>query len=159
MISSDLLIIKAANFIKELEGFKPIAYQDTGGKWSYGIGFTRTPNGTRVKEGDYINEANALVFLRKIITSDLQKIKQLIKVPLGSYQWQALLSFVYNIGVTRFTTSTILKKINNSSGKEEISKEFKKWIYDNGQVVKGLQDRRNKEINLYFTEDIASLNL
>lgn len=159
MISTELLIIKAANFIKELEGFKPIAYLDSGGVWTYGVGFTRTPNGTKVKKGDYINEADSLVFLRKIITSDLQQIKQLIKVPLGSYQWIALLSFVYNIGVTRFTTSTLLQKINNSAGKEEISKEFKKWIYANGQVVKGLQNRRNKEINLYYTEDIASLNL
>lgn len=159
MISSDLLIIKAANFIKELEGFRSIAYLDSGGVWTYGIGFTRTPNGLKVQKGDYINEPDSMIFLRTIIASDLQKIKQLIKVPLGSYQWIALLSFVYNIGVTRFTTSTILKKINNSAGKDEISREFKKWIYDNGQVVKGLQNRRNKEINLYFTEDIASLNL
>ncbi len=159
MISTELLIIKAANFIKELEGFKPIAYLDSGGKWTYGVGFTKTPNGSTVKKADYINEADSMIFLRKIITSDLQRIKQLIKVSLGSYQWQALLSFVYNIGVTQFSKSTILKKINNSAGKEEISKEFRKWIYDNGQVVKGLQNRRNKEINLYYTEDIASLNL
>lgn len=159
MISTELLIIKAATFIKELEGFKPLAYLDSGGKWTYGIGFTKTPNGSTVKKGDYISEPNSMIFLRKIIASDLQRIKELIRVPLGSYQWIALLSFVYNIGITRFTTSTLLKKINNSAGKEEISREFKKWIYDNGQVVKGLQNRRNKEVNLYFTEEIGNLYL
>lgn len=159
MISSDLLIIKAANLIRELENFKPLAYLDSGGVWTYGIGFTRTPNGLKVQKGDYINEPDSMIFLRKIIASDLQKIKQLIKVPLGSYQWIALLSFVYNIGVTRFAKSTILKKINNSSGKDDISREFKKWIYDNGQVVKGLQNRRNKEVSIYFTEEIGNLYL
>ena len=98
-------------------------------------------------------------FIKKIILKDYLQLQHLVKFPLNEYQWIALLSFVYNIGITRFSRSTLLSKINKQAGKDEITKEFKKWVYANGQVVKGLQNRRNKEIAKYFYSEPGRLDL
>ena len=159
MISQDLLIIKASNFIADLEGFREYAYKDSGGIWTYGFGFTKTPNGNKVTEFDRITKDRAVRYLRDIILIDYQHIYSAVRVPLNEHQWTALLSFVYNIGITRFRRSTLLSKINKNAGKDEITKEFQKWVYANGQVIKGLQNRRNKEIAKYFFSWNAKLDL
>ena len=159
MISQDLLIIKASNFISDLEGFREYAYLDSAGIWTYGFGFTETPNGNKVGQFDRISKDKSLDFIKKIILKDYLQLQHLVKVPLNEYQWVALLSFVYNIGITRFSRSTLLSKINKQAGKDEITKEFKKWVYANGQVVKGLQNRRNKEIAKYFFSRSGKLDL
>ena len=159
MISQDLLLIKASVFIEELEGFKEYAYLDSAGIWTYGIGFTKTPNGNAVQKYDRISKADSHKFLQKILMNDLLQIQKVVQVPLNDYQWVALLSFVYNIGNTRFRRSTILSKINKQAGKEEITKEFRKWVYAKGQLIKGLQNRRNKEIAKYFFSWNAKLDL
>ena len=146
MISQDLLIIKASNFISDLEGFREYAYLDSAGIWTYGFGFTKTPNGNKVGQFDRISKDKSLDFIKKIILTDYLKLQHFVRVPLNEYQWIALLSFVYNIGITRFSRSTLLSKINKNAGKEEITKEFKKWVYANGQVVKGLTIVTGKQI-------------
>ena len=159
MITQDLLIIKASVFIEELEGFKEYAYLDSAGIWTYGFGFTKTPNGNAVQKYDRISKEDSHKFLQKIVMGDLLQIQKVVQVPLNDYQWIALLSFVYNIGNTRFRRSTILSKINKQAGKEEITKEFRKWVYAKGQLVRGLQNRRNKEITKYFFSETGKLNL
>ena len=159
MISQDLLIIKASNFISDLEGFREYAYLDSAGIWTYGFGFTKTPNGYKVGQFDRISKDKSLDFIKKIILKDYLQLQHLVKVPLNEYQWVALLSFVYKLGITRFSRSTLLSKINKQAGKDDITTEFKKWIYANGQVVKGLQNRRNKEIAKYFFSWNAKLDL
>lgn len=159
MISQDLLIIKASNFISDLEGFREYAYLDSAGIWTYGFGFTKTPNGNKVSQFDRISKDRSLDFLKTIILKYYLQINHLIRVPLNEYQWIALLSFVYNVGITRFSRSTLLSKINKQAGKEEITIEFKRWIYANGQLIKGLQNRRNKEITKYFFSWSGKLDL
>ena len=159
MISQDLLLIKAANFISDLEGFKEYAYLDSAGIWTYGFGFTKTPNGNKVSQFDRISKDKSLDFLKTIILKDYLQINHLVRVPLNEYQWIALLSFVYNIGITRFSRSTLLSKINKQAGKDEITIEFKRWIYANGQVITGLKNRRNKEITKYFFSWSGKLDL
>ena len=159
MITQDLLLLKASVFIEELEGFKEYAYLDSAGVWTYGIGFTKTPNGNAVQKYDRISKADSHTFLLKILLPDLLQIQKVVRVPLNDYQWIALLSFVYNIGNTRFRRSTLLSKINKQAGKDEITKEFRKWVYAKGQLVKGLQNRRNKEITKYFYSETGKLNL
>lgn len=159
MISQDLLLIKASNFISDLEGFREYAYLDSAGIWTYGFGFTKTPNGNKVSQFDRISKDKSLDFLKTIILKDYLQLQHLVKVPLNEYQWIALLSFVYNIGITRFSRSTLLSQINKQAGKAEITKEFKRWIYANGQLIKGLQNRRNKEIAKYFFSWSGKLDL
>lgn len=151
MITENLLFHKTAVFITELEEYRENAYLDSGGVWTYGIGFTKTPTGQRVKNGDRINIDDCKLHLMNIILNDYYKIKNLVKVSLSVNQWTALLSFVYNISVTAFAKSTILKMINNNSPNEIIIREFSRWVYDNGQVVNGLKNRRKKEIARYLS--------
>ena len=159
MITQDLLLIKASVFIEELEGFKEYAYLDSAGIWTYGIGFTKTPNGNAVQKYDRISKNDSISFLKNILLSDFQQLNNLVRVPQNEYQYIALLSFVYNVGLTRFRRSTLLSKINKQAGKEEITKEFRKWVYAKGQLIKGLQNRRNKEITKYFYSETGQLNL
>ena len=159
MISQDLLIIKASNFISVLEGFKEYAYLDSADIWTYGFGFTITPNGNMVGQFDSISKEKSIQFIKTIILKDYLKLKHLVRVPLNEYQWISLLSFVYNIGITRFSRSTLLSKINKNAGQVEITREFKRWVYANGQVIKGLQNRRNKEIAKYFFSWNGKLDL
>ena len=159
MITQELLLVKASVFIEELEGFKEYAYLDSAGIWTYGIGFTKTPNGNAVQKYDRISKNDSISFLKNILLSDFQQLKILVRVPQNDYQYIALLSFVYNVGLTRFRRSTLLSKINKQAGKEEITKEFRKWVYAKGQLIKGLQNRRNKEITKYFYSETGKLNL
>ena len=159
MISQDLLIIKAANFIADLEGFREYAYKDSAGIWTYGFGFTKTPNGNKVEQFDRISKEKSIEFIKTIIMRDYLQLKHLVGVPLNEYQWIALLSLVYNIGVPRFSRSILLGKINRQAGKEAITREWKRWVYANGQIIKGLQNRRNKEIAQYFFSLNAKLDL
>ena len=159
MISQDLLLIKASNFIADLEDFREYAYLDSAGIWTYGFGFTKTPNGNKVWQFDRISKDTSLAFIKTIILKDYLQLQHLVQVPLNEYQYVALLSFVYNIGITRFSRSTLLSKINKNAGQVEITREFKKWVYADGQVIKGLQNRRNKEITKYFFSWSGKLDL
>ena len=159
MITQDLLLIKASVFIEELEGFKEYAYLDSAGVWTYGIGFTKTPNGNKVQQFDRISKNDSISFLKNILFSDFEQLKNLVRVPQNEYQYIALLSFIYNVGLTRFRRSTLLSKINKQAGKEEITKEFRRWVYAKGQLVRGLQNRRNKEIAKYFFSETGKLDL
>ncbi len=158
-IEENNIIGKACAIIKDFENFKEFAYLDSGGVWTYGYGFTKTQTGNPVKKNDWINKNDSDKFIEKIVKSDFEEIKKLLKQNLNKNQLSALLSFVYNIGVTRFRRSTLLSLINKKADENTVSKEFLKWVYDNGQIVRGLQNRRIKEVAIYFTKEIGTLNL
>jgi peptide/nickel transport system substrate-binding protein len=71
-----------------------------------------------------------------------------VKVPLCQAQFDALVSFVFNLGEPNFKSSTLLKKLNNKDY-DGASKEFAKWNKAAGKVVKGLTDRRADEANMF----------
>jgi lysozyme len=144
----------AEEFIKKYEGSNivngfHVAYPDSGGVWTIGYG-NITMDGKPVKKGDQITEQKALSMLRNTMTSFWSTGSQMIKVALNEYQQAALLSFMYNVGVEAFRTSTLLKTINAAGTADEIKKQFRRWIYDNGKIVDGLVKRREAEINLYY---------
>lgn len=133
--------------IKEYEGYKATAYKDTGGVWTIGYG-TTVIDGIPVAEGMTITEEKALLCLQSDVTWAQTAVNQLVRVPLNQNQFDSLVSFVYNEGVTHFYTSTLRKLLNqgNYVGAEN---EFKKWVYDDGKVVQGLINRRQKEQQLF----------
>ena len=67
-------------------------------------------------------------------------------------QFDALVSFVFNVGVGNFRKSTLLKKIKANPDDNSIMDEFLRWVYANGVVLPGLQKRRLAEMRLYFSE-------
>lgn len=136
--------IKGINLIKEFEALRTEAYKCPAGVWTIGYGHT-----SNVRKGQVINELCAETFL----AIDLQKceyaINTSVTVPLNQNQFDALASFIFNVGVGAFQKSTLLKKLNNSDYTGAADK-FDEWIYSNKKISQGLINRRKKEKDLFL---------
>lgn len=137
------------DFIKTLEGFKSEPYGDVGGRATIGYGTTRYPNGQRVTLADLaINQVQATEYLQWDVDIINNTFTKLIKVELLQCQLDALVSFVYNIGIGAFSESTILKTINNNPNDYiNIQAQFMRWVYVK-KIIK-LINRRKAEYKLY----------
>lgn len=69
-------------------------------------------------------------------------------------QWDAIISFVFNVGIGNSESSTLLAKIRINPEDNSIIDEFLRWVYANGKVMKGLQKRRLAEMKLYFSDKL-----
>ncbi|WP_436872293.1 lysozyme [Acinetobacter haemolyticus] len=140
---------KGYEIIREFEGFRSTAYRDTGGVWTIGFGTIRYPNGVKVKQGDTCTREQAEQWLKndcKWVDACLDKH---VKVNLSQNQFDALASFVYNIGETAFVKSTMLSLINQNNLTASAN-QFDRWIFDNGKRIQGLVNRREKEKSLFL---------
>ena len=142
---------KAASIIAIFEGKKLKAYKDQAGVWTIGYGSTYNIDENRkVKEGDTIDDATALRWL-KTITGNLQAdIKKLVTVPVTQNQLDSLTSLAYNIGPSAFKNSTLLNRLNAGKSKVEVSDQFMRWVFVRGVMNQGLINRRSKEIELFL---------
>lgn len=129
--------------LKEREGFESKAYKDTGGVWTIGYG-TIKANGQRVEQGMECTQAEATQWLIDDLVWAQTAVNKSVKVPLSQHQFDALVSFVYNIGEDAFYKSTMLRKLN-AKDYAGAAGEFDRWVMDNGKRVKGLENRRNSE--------------
>lgn len=143
---------KGLDLIKEFEGFSSKPYLCPAGLPTIGYGNTFYPNGKRVTlEDSSITKKEATQILENVAQRDFGiTINKLVIVPLNQNQYDALVSFVYNIGVEAFSKSTLLNKLNKGDYLEA-SKEFKKWNKMGGKVLAGLTKRREKEKILFIT--------
>ena len=135
MKASEQLIEK----IKEFEGFSSTAYTCAGGVVTIGYGHTRG-----VKITDRCTRSEAERWLRE----DLAPIEAYLNtIPEVDTQgkYDALCSFIFNLGMGNFKGSTLLKKIRAGAPTEEIQAQFRRWVYAKGKVLKGLVKRREWE--------------
>lgn len=141
----------AAGIIAIFEGKKLKAYKDQGGVWTIGFGSTYNIDEKRpVREGDTIDEATAIRWLNTI-AGDLQnQIKKVITVPVNKNQLDSLTSLAYNIGLSAFKKSTLLKRLNANYPKIQVADEFLRWNKVKGVVNQGLTNRRSKERELFL---------
>lgn len=137
--------------IKHFEGCKLKAYQDSVGVWTIGYGNTFYGDGSRVKPGDVITQAQANDLLPIIVKKFAMDVYKFVKRPLLQHEYDALVSFTYNVGIGNFEKSTLLKKVNNNAPGDQIQAEFAKWNKAGGKVLNGLIRRRNSEAVLYAT--------
>ena len=140
---------KGIEHLKLSEGLRLKAYQDTGKVWTIGYGHTSAAGGMKVYQGLTITNAQA----EQLLKDDLARmtypvIKRLIKVDLTQGQFDALCSFIYNLGEGQVSTSTLLKLLNAKDYKGA-SGQFGRWIYDNGKKFDGLVTRRENEQELF----------
>lgn len=77
-----------------------------------------------------------------------------LNLSLRQSQWDAIVSFVFNIGIGNFKASTLLAKIRINPDDNSIIDEFLRWVYANGKVMRGLQKRRLTEMKLYFSDKL-----
>lgn len=150
MNSKNKTSINGLELIKKFEGLRLNAYKCSGGIWTIGYGNTFYKDNTRVKEGDIItlDEANELL---SVIVSKFEKdVLNVLKTPLNNNQFDALISFTFNLGIGNLSKSSLLKKINTNPNDPSIKEEFHKWNKAGGKVLNGLTKRRQEEAELYF---------
>lgn len=136
---------KGIDLIKRFEGFSPTAYLCPAGVWTIGYGHT-----AGVRAGDSVDEDTAEDFLREDLADAEGAVGKYVKVPLKQWQFDALVSFTFNLGSGNLYSSTLLKKVNRNPDDSAIRQEFEKWVYAGGRVLKGLVDRRKAEADMYF---------
>ena len=142
------------DFIKKKEAFRANPYYDSVGVATIGYGATKYPDGVKVRITDpAISEAYASEMLLDMIEQEYQKpVQKLVTSSINQNQFDALVSFTYNVGVGAFSQSTLLKKVNeNPNDYEAIKYQFSRWNKGGGNVLQGLINRRNDEITLYFS--------
>jgi len=130
--------------IKKHEGLKLKAYLCPANVWTIGYGHTRT-----TQQGLVITQQQA----EDLLKSDLDISEKVVGFS-GNYnqnQFDALVSFVFNVGGGAFKSSTLLKKIKENATESEIRHQFSRWNKAGGKELAGLTKRRQDEANLYFT--------
>lgn len=142
-----LVSSKFTEHIESLEGFKAQAYRDTGGVLTIGYGHVVKPSEKHLYTA-VITRDEAAALLRKDTKIAEQAVNDNVRVPLSQNQFDALVSFVFNVGERQFRQSTLLKKLNDGHCCA-VPDEMRKWTRDNGRVVMGLVKRREAEIALY----------
>lgn len=129
--------------IKGFEDCKLIAYRDGGGVLSIGYGSTEN-----VTDGMTITLLEADNRLRNKLTIISNALSKLVCVPLSQNQFDALCSFIYNVGIHAFERSTMRTMINNGLFASAAA-QFKFWCMDNGKRIPGLVKRRFFERQLF----------
>lgn len=140
--------------LKDREALKLKAYQDQGGVWTIGYGATTYESGAKVKAGDVISEIRAVQLLAFHVGKAAAAVESLVSVDVNQGQFDALTSFVYNVGATAFAKSGLRTLINtNPNDLDRIEAAFMQWIYVTVNGVKvqsnGLIDRRKEEVEMY----------
>lgn len=143
---------EGVEFIKKHEAFSAKAYYDQGGVVTIGYGSTKYLDGRPVKITDSISQPEAYYLLIHSLDDYEWSVHSNVDKSLTQSQYNALVSFTYNCGVSAFERSNLLKKVNSDPTDPRIIREFYRWIYVKGKVSKGLIKRREAEIELYFKE-------
>jgi lysozyme len=145
---------------QEWEGLELNEYLDSGGAPTIGVGHLMTRS--ERMSGKIIINGKGVVYRKgltvqqcwDLLDQDLDSaeacVNSLVKVPLNQNQFDALVSFVFNVGNNAFRDSTLLKVLN-AGHFDQVPTQLRRWIRDNGKIVKGLINRREKEISLWNT--------
>ncbi len=142
---------KGKTLIKEFEGYKDVAYKCQAGVWTLGYGTTKG-----IKKGDICTPDEADVWFDRDNAQFERELNDALHgVPVNQNQFDALMSFVYNFGITNFRASTLLKVIRkNPDDLNEVSKQLRRWVNAGGERSRGVVLRREKEVKLYCTNSI-----
>ena len=136
--------------IKKFEGCRLKAYKCPANIWTIGYGHTGVVNGKPITEKTTITELMA----ETLLVIDLQRfekaINQLVKKPLTQNNFDSLISFVFNIGISAFEKSSMLKLINQGHF-DLAAQQFDRWIYGGGKKLAGLIKRRAEEKMLFLS--------
>lgn len=125
--------------VKKCEGLSLMAYTDAGGVWTIGYGHTGG-----VRKGEKITEAVADVYLRRDLDV-AERAVNLSGLAKTQGQFDALVDFVYNVGMGNLAKSTLKKKIQSNASTEEIQAEFRRWVYSGKKKLNGFVARREWE--------------
>jgi len=151
---------RGKDLFKEWEGLVTHEYLDSGSAPTIGIGHLLTrserTSGKITIGGQALDYRNGLTeqqcwdLLDLDLSGSEAVVNEAVKVSLNQNQFDALVSFVFNVGDGAFRGSTLLRLLNQGQ-LDQVPAQLQRWVRDNGQVVQGLVNRRNKEIALWNT--------
>ena len=144
---------KGIDLIKSFESLSCKAYPDpktNAAPYTIGWGTTRYPSGMPVRMYDYCTEDQADKYLLNDLAQPQRTINAAVEVPLTQNQFDALVSFVQNLGSGNFVGSTLLKMLNakNYTGAAD---QFLRWVSPGTAVQDGLTRRRTAERALFLS--------
>lgn len=138
------------NLIKQFEGCRLTAYQDSVGVWTIGYGWTQPVEGKPVAKGMSITQQKANDLLTEGVAQYEKGVTNLVTVPVNQNQFDAMVDFAYNLGVNALKGSTLLKKLN-ACDYAGAANEFPKWNKAGGKELAGLTRRREAERSLFLS--------
>lgn len=131
--------------IKNFEGVRLKAYDDGVGVWTIGVGHTKG-----VKPGDVATMEQVDQWLREDLADAERDVNDLVKAPITQAQFDALVSFTFNVGGGAFERSTLVRKLN-ARDYDGAADEFLRWNRGGGSIMAGLTKRRVSERMLFIT--------
>ena len=135
------------DLICRFEGFSPIIYMCPAGYPTIGYGHLIT-EANKEQFLDGVDEDEALDLLRQDVAVAERAVLRLITVPLTQGQFDALVSFTFNLGAGALQRSTLRRKVNCEEH-ADVPAELGKWVWAGGRKLKGLVKRRNSEALTY----------
>ena len=135
-----------AAFIIGYEGTENKVYFDAVGIATVCTGHTSTVTAKDV--GRVYSDSVCAELLRSDLGTSERAVKRLVKVPVTQSQYDALVSFVFNVGEGNFAKSTLLRRFNSGQCMAA-AQEFKRWIYAGGKKLRGLVKRRAAESEMF----------
>lgn len=146
------------NAIKKREGLRLKSYQDQAGVWTIGYGHTSP----MITEGMKITKATAENYLKSDVRRFEDAITEAVRVGLSQHRFDTLVSFAFNVGVSAFKGSTLVRELNRGNY-ENVPHQLMRWnkITVNGvkQVNKGLINRRSSEVSQWAGEAFYPANM
>ena len=137
------------SLIKKFEGCKLQSYKCAAGVWTIGYGST---NG--IEEGMKISQERADMLLLEDVEIFEEAVNELVKVPLEQNQYDALVTWTFNLGPTNLKNSTLLKVLNSTHKDwNDVPAQIKRWNKAGGKVLQGLVRRREAEALLFEGEE------
>ena len=143
LVANTIISNKGISLIKDFEGFRSHAYQDAAGVWTIGYGHTKG-----VQPNDIISAAQGDKMLSDELTEYENYVSTLVIVPLHQHQFDALVSWTYNLGPTNLKNSTLLEVLNKGRY-DLVPDEMRRWNKAGGKELEGLTRRREAEALLF----------
>jgi lysozyme len=147
--------------LKQWEGFKLEVYKDSAGLPTIGVGHLITKseqasgniviNGSPIAYAGGLTDQQVLDLLAQDVAPAEKAVNGGVKAGLNQNQFDALVSFTFNVGAGAFTSSTLLKVLNQGQY-DAVPDQLRRWTRAGGQVVQGLVNRRENEIKLWNGE-------
>ncbi|MCA4113640.1 lysozyme [Serratia nevei] len=136
--------------IQRFEGLRLQAYQDSVGVWTIGYGWTQPVAGRKVGAGMAIDAATAERLLVCGVAQFEQGVERLVTVTITQGQFDALVSFAYNLGLSALEKSTLLRRLN-AGDRQGAADQFGRWVNAGGVRLDGLVARRAAERALFLS--------
>ena len=148
------LSAQGARLIGHFEGFRPRLYDDAAGHCTIGYGHLVHLGACNGSEPQEFKQGISQQEAERLLQEDAQKaadaVRSNVHVSLTQQQFDALVSFVYNLGAGAFASSTLLRDLN-AHNFAPLSGQLRDWTHAGGMVPPGLVARRNTESELFST--------